>query len=165
VGSIYDKTARAGGQTTNYKLLPRTTQGLLDPDLAAPQAYTLNARLHRPLRPANVKANGVLFGPATLDYGADGLTITWSNRNRLTETSLIAAWTDANVTPESGQTTRVTIYDGATIREQVSGITGTTFTASFPEGDIVGTTLRYVVESERDGLWSLQSASKTLDLV
>lgn len=161
---IYDLTARAAGQVVPYKLLPRTTLGLLDESLAPEQDYTIGDRLHRPLRPANVKVNGTLFGPASLDYALDGLVITWSTRNRFAETSQIAAWTDASVTPEAGQTTRVTIYDGDTILEQVSGITGTTFTATFDAGDIVGDSLRYVVESHRDGLWSLQAATKTIPL-
>ena len=162
---IYDLTARAAGQTVSYKLLPRTTLGLLAESDASEQDFLMGDRLHRPLRPANVKVNGTLFGPATLDYATDGLTITWSHRNRLTETSQIAAWGDSSVTPEAGQTVRVTIYDGVTILEQVSGITGTSFTASFSPTGLSGHSIRYVVESFRDGLPSLQAASKTMTII
>lgn len=163
LSNIYDPTARAAGQTVQYKLLPRTTLGLLDPALAPIQEFTVGNRLHRPFRPANVKLNGVLFGPDTLNYDVDGLTLTWSNRNRLTETAVVSAWEDAGVAVESGQTTRVTIYnqDGSVLQQQ-AGITGSSFTATFDAGDITGPTIRYTVESGRGGLWSLQSASKTI---
>lgn len=162
----YDRTARAAGQTARYKLLPRTGLGLLDPGVAPIQTFLVGDRLHRPFRPANVRVNGTLFGPAGLDYADDGMVITWSNRNRLTETSLLLGWTDASVGVEAGQTVRVTIYnaDGSILQQQ-AGITGTSFTATFLPSAITGSMIRYVVESERDGLWSLQSASKTITML
>lgn len=163
VSLVYDQTARAAGQTASYKLLPRTTLGLLSPLVAPVQTYTVTDRLHRPFRPANVKVNGILFGADFIDYAADGLVITWSNRNRIAETSQIAAWSDAGVTPEAGQTTRVTIYnEDNSILEQVDNIAGSSFTATFPAASITGSLIRYVVESKRGGLWSLQSITKTI---
>lgn len=166
VSLIYDPTARAAGQTAKYKLLPRTTAGLLPESEAAQQNFVVGDRLYRPLRPANVKANATLFGPASLNYAADGLTVTWSTRNRFSETSQIATWTDASVTPEAGQTTRVIVYnsDGSTL-ETVDNIAGTSFTASFLASAITGPHIRVVVDSSRGGLRSLQATTMTIPIV
>ena len=166
VSLIYDPTARAAGQTAKYKLLPRTSLGVLPLEDAPQQDFVVGARMHRPFRPANVKANGTLFGPASLDYGADGLTLTWANRNRLSETSQVAAWGDANVTPEAGQTTSITVYNSDnSVLQSVTGLTGTTWTATFLESAITGPSIRYEIKSVRDGLDSLQSLNRVIPVI
>lgn len=166
VSPIYDPTARAAGQTAKYKLLPRTSLGVLPLSSATQQDYVVSDRLHRPFRPSNVKANGVLFGPTALDYGSSGLTLTWSNRNRLVETSQILAWTDATVTPESGQTVTITVFnENGSVLQSASGITGTTWTASFLESAITGSSIRYEIKAVRGGLDSLQSVTQVINII
>jgi hypothetical protein len=70
------------------------------------------ARPYQAYRPANVKLNGVLWGPSAVAYNAAAI-FTWSNRNRTLETSQILAWTDATVPLEDGWTIRIDLFDGA----------------------------------------------------
>lgn len=166
-GTIYDTFAHAAGETTSYKFLPRTSAGLLLESSAPEVDFTSSDRSHRPLRPANVKVNGTLFSPAApVDLEADGLVITWANRNRLTETSQILGWTGANVTGEAGQTTTVVVKNlGGSVLETQTGLTGTTFTATFDPALVVGNVLSVEVWSVRDGLASFQKFTTTVSVV
>lgn len=156
--SIYDPQAHAAGETVPYKLLPRTSGGLLDESLAPDLTFTVTDRLHRPLRPANVSINGTLFGPTTMTTAAmTGFTVNWSDRNRLFETSQILSWDDAGVTPEVGQTATVQVRkaDG-TVLETVTGITTQTFTSTFSPASVDPAGIIVEVWSVRDGIESLQ---------
>jgi hypothetical protein len=162
--TVYDTTARAATQLARYKLLTRTSLGLLDPALAPIQAYTMGDRLHRPYRPANVRVNGVLFPTATSFWGVwTGLDFSWANRNRAGETSQILAWDDGSVTPEDGQTTRLTLRNSnGSLLYQQTGLTGTSHSVSINPWDITGGSIEYTLEAELDGLLSLQPVTGTL---
>lgn len=164
ISAVYDTTARAATQQAKYKLLTRTSQGLLNPSLAPVQTYTLGDRLHRPYRPANVRVNGTLFPTATSFLGVwAGLEFTWSNRNRKGETSQILAWDDGSVSPEEGQTVTLTVRNAnGSLLYQQEGLTGTSHTAAIDPWDITGASIEYTLESELDGLTSLQPATGTL---
>jgi hypothetical protein len=153
-----DDTIRSVAETVNFKVLPTTSRGTLAASAAPVSSAVMTARPHLPLRPADVKANGDDGFAGTIDcIGVDPIPVTWARRNRETETSIIKAWTDGDVTPEAGQTTSVTLTDLAGIvLHTYSGIAGTSqnVTAahfgSASEGYIV-------VSSMRDGLASLQA--------
>lgn len=156
-----DTTDRAAGETATYKLQPHTSVGVLPLASAPAVSFVVTARPHLPLRPANVRVGGSYFATVTYADGAvpSTVSVTWANRNRTTEDSQVRRWTDATVTPETGQTTTIQILDADDSRAVVTahtGLTGTSFSvpiASF--GTATHTIVR--VSAVRDGLESLQA--------
>jgi len=133
--TVIDPTPRVAGETVAYRPLMRTSVGLLPFDSAEAWTITLNDRPYLPLRPANVQVNGTGFGTATI--GTADAIVTWSNRNRLTETSQVLSWTAGSVTPETGQTTTIRVLDAAgAVLQTFAGLTGTTYTV--PAAMLVG---------------------------
>ena len=116
---------------------------------------TLTERPWLPLRPANVKANGVGFGTSDCD-GVNPIPVTWVNRNRLTEDAQVLAWDDATVTGEAGQTT--TVYAttiAGTVLATHAGLSGTSY--DLDPLDFGAETEGYIkVTAVRDGYESLQ---------
>lgn len=149
-----DPLVRAAGETVDYKLLSRTSQGLLALEDASLESYTLTGRPWLPNRPANVQAYGEAWSSQTavidaIDRADPWITVTWANRNRLTEDSQVLSWTDSTVTPEDGQTTTIEVraVDG-TLLTTHDGLSGTSFNVpdvSFASENIV----RLRVFSER----------------
>ena len=76
---------------------------------------------------ADVLVNGDDGFAGAIDcIGVDPIPVTWARRNRETETAIIKAWDDGDVTPEAGQTTTVTLTDlGGAVLHTYSGIAGT----------------------------------------
>jgi hypothetical protein len=159
---VQDDTAQSALQTVDYQMLTITSKGILAQTSAPLVTETLTERPHLPLRPADVKAGGVAFG--TYDASiVDPVPITWSNRNRLLENSLVLGWTDAGVTPEAGQTTRIKIYDYYTgvLVGTTSGLTGSSY--DLPHSAFSGSTIGVVrVFAVRDGFESLQGHEVTV---
>ncbi|TPI86368.1 phage tail protein [Mesorhizobium sp. B2-8-9] len=159
-----DNEQRSDGETVDYKILPRTSLGLLDEDAASWISTTLTGRPWLPFRPADVHVDGIAFG----DVDATALPlipVTWSDRNRLTEDSIVLAWDAATVTPETGQTTVIHLTDSAgTVVHTYSGITATSFDVD--PADFGSLSSGYiVVKSERDGLESLQGVRRRVVLM
>ncbi len=150
---ISDFKVRSESEVVTYKLLSRTVGSILDVDVAPSLTGTLNARPHLPLRPANVKVEGQMVGP--IDISAlTNISVTWSNRNRTLENSQVVYWDEDTVTPETGQTTKITVLNSSgAVATTYSGLTGTNY--SIPVSAIPSfATIR--VTSMRDGLESLQ---------
>lgn len=154
--SYFDDRLQAAGDSLDYKLLPRTSKGVLAADDAPLITYSPDVRPHRPLRPANVKVGSTAFGTLS-NAGFGPWNVTWSNRNRLTEDSQVLAWTGANVTPESGQTTTIQVLNPTTraVISTFNGLTGTSYSlqASAFNGASQGIVR---VTSKRGGIESLQ---------
>lgn len=97
-----------------------------------------------------------------MDFGTyytestSAIAVTWATRNRTTEDSQIILWTDGDVTPESGQTTTVTVMDmDRNVITTHNGLTGSSF--SLPYASFGGRAAGIVkVTAKRDGLESLQ---------
>lgn len=68
------------------------------------------SRATRPLRPANVKLNGVGFAEGS---AANEWVLTWSHRNRFLEDEVMLGWTEASTPLEDGVTyiVSVDVYD------------------------------------------------------
>lgn len=130
-----DPIIRSAFEEVTYKFLTRTSQGLLPLSGAPLTEYELTERPWLPNRPADVKAYGVAFSSADDPIDAIArpdpwVTVTWAERNRLTEDTLVLGWTDATTAPETDQTTTITVIsgaDGVTVLDTHSGLTGTTF--------------------------------------
>lgn len=154
--AVADTSAvRGAGETAKYKMLARTSQGVLDSTLVSPIAHTVTDRAWRPVRPANVKVNGQAFGLIELD----DIAVTWSRRNRLTEDAIPLAWDDGDVIPETGQTTviRALDPDGNLVKAWLD-VPGTSIT--IPASDFGSETAVFLqVFSARDNLASIQCAS------
>ncbi len=154
--TIYDARAVAAFDTIAYKLLPRTSRGLLNPASAPVTMITADQRPYRPLRPANVKIGAVEFGTLT-NAGSGPWTVAWANRNRMTEDAVILPWNAGPVQPEANQTTTITVYSTAgVVLTTHTGLTGNSF--SLPKSSFKGANAgRVQVSSSRDGFTSLQA--------
>ncbi len=154
--TVYDSRALSAGDTIDYKLLSVTSKGILALEDAPVVSLTLDERPYRPLRPANVRINSTAFGELT-GAGIGPWTVSWSNRNRLTEDSQILPWTSGTVVPEAGQETKISILNTTTraVINTVENITGTSY--SLPLSAFGGASQAIVrVTSTRGGYESLQ---------
>lgn len=104
------QTVHGEGTTATYRALDRTALGVLPIDDAPPVSIVVTDRPNMPLRPANVKVNGVGFGPVPIG-AADTITVSWATRNRLLEDTQVLNWTDGPITPEYRQETVIRFYD------------------------------------------------------
>jgi hypothetical protein len=162
--AIADNTVRADTQDVSYKLLAVTSLGILDVGLAPTITDTLNGRPHLPSRPANVTVGGVAFGELDATAGPDPIPVTWATRNRVLEETQVLSWTDIDVVEEGGQTTKIVVMDAArNVITEHTGLTGSSF--NVPVASFGGASIGIIrVESERDGLVSLQGHEITVTL-
>lgn len=123
------------GETVDAKILTATSLGILSLDAAPSNATTFTARAMRPYPPGNLKFNGVAY-PATI---AGELTVSWSHRNRLSQTAYLVAQSEGNIGPEPGTTYTLKLYgqDGL-LKKTETGLTGTSYTWSTEIADTSG---------------------------
>ncbi|ESQ85392.1 hypothetical protein AEAC466_04295 [Asticcacaulis sp. AC466] len=112
---------RSAGEIAYYKMLPRTSLGRLDLDAAPQIPVAMTDRPYRPLRPANVKINGVAFADVNVSAAAN-IDITWATRNRTYEDGQVFNWADGATSPEYGQHTVVQVYNGGTLVYEHAGL-------------------------------------------
>lgn len=165
--SVVDPTGRTDNVDAIYKFTPRTSKGMYSVSSAPLVTVTAHDRMHLPYRPANVKLDGDLYSHQV--DGTSDIVVTWSRRNRLTESSQILAWTDADTTPETGQTTTVEILDASgAVAFAHSGLTGTTYTVLASEiSSAAGADGKAFirVKSVRDGFESLNPATRKVTTI
>lgn len=151
-----DPIGRAAGGIFDYKLLT-IAAGMLNPALAPVVEFSPTQRPFLPNRPGNVRVAGSAF--AAVDWASDDdIPVTWANRNRLAEESRIVLWGDADLPPESGQTTTIKVWSevltGAPITT-IDGLAGTSHDVPLSAFD--DATSGYIqVLAKRAGLESLQ---------
>lgn len=152
-----DGNPRTAGDTPIVELRTKTTSSLLSASLAPDDEITFASRAIRPLRPADIQVDGSDEGPLDLT-GVNPIPTAWARRNRLSETTPLA-WDDADVSPESGQTTIIRLLDagGALIDDTTyAGIAGTT--QDIDTADFGGATSGILeFGSQRDGYDSWQA--------
>lgn len=160
--------APTAGVDEDYTFLMRTEAGQLASADATPITHTPTARLHLPFRPANVSIDGNGFGHTAYTSAPtpSTITLTWENRNRLTEDAVATAWDDGDVTPEVGQTTTIRFRDASvanTLEHEVTGLTGTSHVFDLSD---LSDYRHYTVEflAVRDGLESYRAATATLEV-
>lgn len=157
---VVDDTEVIAGETLDYKLLPITSLGQLSLAPATAHTITVGERLYQPLRPANVRVDSVEGFAFTLSPTATDMTVSWSNRNRFSETAQVLAWGDVTATPETGQTTEIELLRSSTVLASATGETGTSVVL-----DLTGVTLVSAEEltlrvwSSRDGFDSWQTGT------
>lgn len=150
------------GETAQLRLLPKTGRGQLALGGATTISRAIARRFIRPYPPGRVQVNGQYF-PAS---ATGNLSITWARRNRVNQTAPAAPrFMDGDVTPESGQTTTLRIYNaqsGGTLIRTETGLTGTSYTyttaqALIDNGGTQPANLRLELTAERSGYSSLQT--------
>ena len=107
-----DDTFRAQNDKVFYRALTNTTRGQLPYSDSVPFSTTLVGRPYRPFPPANVSLNGNNAFPSALNR-AQSLTVSWVGRNRKLANKSYD-WTAGHITPESGVTYNVRIYNPET---------------------------------------------------
>lgn len=101
-GARIGDTTYAAGETLKMRLLPETGSGTLAFALAPEDRLTFDRRAIRPLPPGRVQGNGS-YAPDPDALITGDLTLTWTHRDRLTQTSpVIVDHTGASIGPEPG---------------------------------------------------------------
>lgn len=157
-----DRTERATGEMVEVRMLPSTPLGRLAIADAPTDTLTTVGRMMRPYPPGNVQVNGSRW-PASIGALAE-LAVTWAHRDRRTQTVTLNRQDEGNIGPETGTTYTLRLYgETGILLRTVSGLTGTSYTylAADEQADSgflparLNTTLRFELESVRDGLASL----------
>jgi hypothetical protein len=101
-GARITDSSWAAGESLAVRLLPETGRGTLAFALAPADSVTLDRRALRPLPPGRVQGNGS-YAPHPMALVDGDLTLTWTHRDRLTQTSpVIADHTAGDIGPEPG---------------------------------------------------------------
>lgn len=145
-----DPAAYSPGTTVQARLLTQTSQGQLDPALAAVDSLTMAQRQGRPYPPGLFRIGGAAY-PASV---AGDVVLTWAHRDRLLQADQLIDAAQASIGPEPGATYSARLLRADTLAVLVSqtGIAGTTATLSTTYvGDVI-----VELWSVRDGFDSLQ---------
>lgn len=120
-----DAIAYVVGETVHNKPLPNAPLGQLPVTSGVDVPVTLVGRALLPYPPALPKINGTRFDLASPPTGP--FTLSWIERNRITQADIMVDQSQATVTPESGTTYTVRVIDtaGPTVINTFSGIVGT----------------------------------------
>lgn len=96
------------GQEIRLRLLTQATGGRLEQEDAPVETETLTSRVTRPLRPAHLRVNDLLWPSIATDL-AWPVKLTWSHRNRLLEDTVMLSWDDPGLPVEQGVEYQVTV--------------------------------------------------------
>lgn len=161
-----DPTEYAAGETVNARLLTVTGKGTLALASAPTDSLAMNRRQNRPYPPGNLRINGTAY-PSVVK---GELAISWSHRDRLSQTVNLTAQSAGNIGPESGVTYTLRVYgESGSLRRTYSGLTGTsqTYTLTNDEADSglgrPNALLRIELEANRSGVTSLQKHSVSFE--
>lgn len=130
-GAGYDEVEHSAGETISVKVQPFTMGGGVYPiGSDAPEKVDFVWRFYRPYPPAYVFANNARwFNGAAITDTTGSLNLTWRQRNRILQADQLAGHDDDNMTPETGTTYTLRVYqavDGVPVlRRTEPGIVGT----------------------------------------
>lgn len=150
----------SAGETVEAKVLSKTSNKTLAPELAPIISIELVGRPFKPYPPADVKVDGVsIFSTApgaTVEPG-----VSWVERNRKTQGDTAVGFTDPTVSAEAGTTYEIDILtqDGATVINTYAGITSPWTYASadqVTDGTDAFDTIPAKLYAVRDGVRSLE---------
>lgn len=151
----FDEELSAYGATQNYRLLPTTSKGQLPVEQAPVVSGAMSDRPFRPYPPANVRVNGALF-PSAAQLP---LSFTWSERNRILETSIVLPWDGSSVPAEPGTsyTLEIDAFSGGQWRANAVAVRDAVITTFEVSPEILPsntTAIRFRLWAEKDGLAS-----------
>lgn len=139
-----------------FKQIDNTAFGSYPFDSQITDTLIFSQRANRPLRPAQIQANGSAAPGLITD---DHVVLTWRERLR---TSPLLYWEDdATQTPEAGQTYIVRVTENGTHVLEFP-VSGTTYTYHFRSA---GTVVSFDIFSVLDGLRSLSTASMSFSFI
>lgn len=140
------------GEVVHNKDCPNAPLGQLDLSLAPIVDVTIAGRALLPYPPAFPEVAGTRFDLAGPQSGS--FTLSWAERNRLTQADVLVDQTAATVTPEVGTTYTILVYDiaGPTLIATFTGVTGTSQLIN--PGSAAG--LIITLEADRGGLSSFE---------
>jgi hypothetical protein len=143
------------GETVVLQPLTTTSTGTLAASAAPSASVTLASRWEMPYPPANMMVQGTRWDQVNHINGSN-FTISWAERNRLTQQDQLVDNTQSTISPEAGTTYTITIYgsSGAAIYT-ASGIVGTSWTWGTP--DTTQTSLSIKLQAVRGGVTSWQA--------
>ncbi|HHA2757620.1 TPA: hypothetical protein ACOEQX_000837 [Stenotrophomonas maltophilia] len=152
----FDGREYLANESPQAKLITRTSQGELNPDLATTIGLTLQRRQIRPYPPGRLRVQGEAYPPELWTFGTE-LTVQWAHRDRLLQADQLVDTTQGNIGPEPGTTYTVRWFLAGSLVRTQAGITGTTDTYTPPAGS-GGKQIRVEVEAIRDGYrsWQIQ---------
>lgn len=115
--------------TVDAKLLPKNAFGELPITSATAITLATNSRYARPYPPGNLCMQGASYGTRYANVTGD-LAITWSSRNRLTQTAAgtLVAQNSGDIAGETGQTFTVETFLGASLIRTQTGLSSESFT-------------------------------------
>ena len=156
------------GESVTLRVLPRTTGGQLNVNLAADSNIAFTSRPNRPYPVGQLRVDGS-YHPSER---SGTVTVTWAHRNRLTQTSEAPQdHLEGNITPEVGvtldlirevidDTDTVTFSDTVSITSPETAQTvDTDLDELLPNTDGLTRFVRLSVRSTRDGLTNWQTPS------
>jgi hypothetical protein len=138
----------AVSQNISYRMLPRTSKGILAEGSATVRNHTVSNRYDKPFLPGNIKLNAQLF-PSSV---TGPLAATWNHRDRTQQAYSLIDWTDSSDQgQEAGTTYSVNLYNDTTsaLLDSQTGLSGKTYNFSSPG---LNATLRIEVTAVRAGL-------------
>lgn len=138
----------AATATVKVKLATRTVDETMDYTTDAASTLTLNSRCSRPLPPAAIKFGAGAINAPPAD-GSSPVTITWANRNRLSQT--IRKIGDASSANEAGQQTVIRWRKNGGAWTALTYAPGVK-TATIDTGSAAADTIDWEFYSTRDGL-------------
>lgn len=152
----FDGREYLANESPQAKLITRTSQGELNPDLATTIGLTLQRRQIRPYPPGRLRVQGEAYPPELWTFGTE-LTVQWAHRDRILQADQLVDTTQGNIGPEPGTTYTVRWYLAGTLVRTQAAISGTTDTYTPPAGS-GGKQIRVEVEAIRDGYrsWQIQ---------
>lgn len=155
----FDGREYLANESPQAKLITRTSQGELNPDLATAIALTMRRRQIRPYPPARLRINGDAC-PAEAWGNGGTVVATWAHRDRLLQADQLVDSEQASIGPEPGTTYTARWYLQDTLVRTQAGITAATDSYLPPVGS-GGKTLRVEIEAVRDGFTSWQRLQHT----
>lgn len=158
--NVYSPTA-----SVDIKYLTKTPAGVLDIAFATDHGTTFTQRANRPYPPGKIRVNGLTYD-SEIPYIA--ATLSWNERNRLTQTEYIVDQDQVSIAHEVGTTYTLAIYDkhGDLLRTE-TGLTASPY--NYLEADEktdlgisdFSPQLTFKIKSIRDGLISWQEQEIT----
>lgn len=114
----------ATGEQADIRLLPSTGLGTLDLASAPTQSVAIVARQYKPYPPGQFRINGQAYPDAV--RGDQGITVSWTHRDRLQQTATLVDETAGSIGPEAGTTYTLRIYgENDVLGRTYAGLTGT----------------------------------------
>lgn len=148
-----DLTEYVSGETIDVKVQPHSGQGVVSLAQCPTHEVTLIGRAYLPYPPGDLRINGLSYSDAPQE---EILSITWTHRDRLQQTSgELADHFDGSIGPEDGTLYRVQGYINDALVHVEDDIAGTG-TVWFPGGEGL---IMIEVHAKRDGVYSMQAAT------